>query len=138
MGNDRQCHDLCKFLMDVIYFNNRTAHISPSVAAIVAVILARKYQLAKAFVRKDMDFEITGYKPSQVNAILKEVAEYLDKKFFKPQSAVKSTLPSKKKSPEVSSVISNLETIAPVVKEFLESSKMRRLTQSIQGTSNKK
>jgi len=138
-GHDRDAHELSKFLLDLIYINNATCHLAPSVAAASVIMLTRKYTMENQFVWKQSDALITSYKCSALLKILKTICVFLNTNCFIGKAASAKPFGPVKKLPlkdsvlkkEVDTVFKQLIEKFPVIKSFLSSNKMKRLTEKI-------
>jgi len=74
MELDGKHHKFSQFLVDLLLISNKTCHLTPSVCAVVATMMSRKYKNKVDFVWTKYDKALTGYSCEDVKGAIRDLA----------------------------------------------------------------
>ena len=77
MELDGKNHKFSQFLVDLLLISNKTCHLTPSVCAVVATMMSRKYKNKGDFVWTKYDKALTGYSCEDVKSAIRDLARSL-------------------------------------------------------------
>ena len=74
MDLDNTYHKFSQFLVDLLLISNKTCHITPSIQAVAAIMMSRRFKYKSKFRWTNTDHKLTGYWCEDLKGVLIDLA----------------------------------------------------------------